>query len=164
MLTDIGEFIVGAHLKLVQGCDFVDYNVRFPGGGLKGLEELDVIGLDTDGGKAYVCEVATHIGGLVYARTYDDSIARVQMKAARQLEYAEKHLKQFDNITLEFWSPRVPKGRLSAAIESIDSLVPVINEEYTRRVEKLRALAKKTKHDTRNPFFRMLQILEHLRR
>jgi len=42
MLTDIGEFIVGAHLQLIEECDFVDYNVRPPGGGLKGLSELDV--------------------------------------------------------------------------------------------------------------------------
>ena len=46
MLTDVGEFIVGAHLQLIEGCDFIDYNVRHPGGGLKGLGELDVIGLN----------------------------------------------------------------------------------------------------------------------
>ena len=40
MLTDIGEFMVGAHLRLVRECDFVDYNIRPPGGGLAGLEEL----------------------------------------------------------------------------------------------------------------------------
>jgi len=32
MLTDIGEFIVGAHLQLVEGCDVIDYNVRPPCG------------------------------------------------------------------------------------------------------------------------------------
>ena len=31
MLTDIGEFIVGAHLQLIEECDFIDYNVRPPG-------------------------------------------------------------------------------------------------------------------------------------
>jgi hypothetical protein len=164
VLTDIGEYVVGAHLKLVRECDFVDYNIRFPGGGLKGLEELDVIGLDMDSSTAYICEVATHIAGLVYGRTYDQSIERVQMKFRRQREYADKHLARFDTHVFEFWSPRVPKGRLSRTIEDIDGLVPVINEEYTRRVEELRLLAMKMKNDTRNPFFRMLQIMEHLRR
>jgi hypothetical protein len=164
MLTDIGEFIVGAHLKLVRGCDFVDYNIRFPGGGLKGLEELDVIGLHMESNTAYICEVATHIDGLVYGRNYDESIERVHMKFRRQQEYADKHLTQFNAHVLEFWSPRVPKGRLSKAIEDIDGLEPVINEEYTKRVDELRTLAKKMKNDTRNPFFRMLQIMEHLRR
>jgi len=39
MLTDIGEFIVGAYLQLIEECDVIDYNVRPPGGGLEGLNE-----------------------------------------------------------------------------------------------------------------------------
>ncbi len=35
MFTYIGEFIVGAYLQLIEECDFIDYNVRPPGGGLK---------------------------------------------------------------------------------------------------------------------------------
>ena len=45
MLTDIGECFVGAYLQLIAKCDFVDYNVRPPGGGLAGLSELDVVGI-----------------------------------------------------------------------------------------------------------------------
>jgi hypothetical protein len=41
-----GEYFVGAYLKSVKDCDFIDYNVRIPGGGLKGLSELDVVGLN----------------------------------------------------------------------------------------------------------------------
>jgi hypothetical protein len=33
--TDIGEYAVGAYLKIIKKCDFVDYNVRSPGGGLE---------------------------------------------------------------------------------------------------------------------------------
>jgi hypothetical protein len=46
MLTDIGECIFGAYLQLKLDCDVVDYNVRPPGGGLEGLEGMDVIGLN----------------------------------------------------------------------------------------------------------------------
>lgn len=28
MATDIGEYIVGAYLKLITGCNVIDYNVR----------------------------------------------------------------------------------------------------------------------------------------
>ncbi len=66
MKTEIGEYIVGAYLKVIKNCDFIDYNVRFPGGGLKGLGELDVIGLDFKNKSAYLCEVTTHIRGLLY--------------------------------------------------------------------------------------------------
>lgn len=45
MATEMGEYLVGAYLKLVEGCDFVDYNVRVPGGGMAGLNELDVVGI-----------------------------------------------------------------------------------------------------------------------
>ena len=46
MGTDPGEYIAGCYLKKILNCDFVDYNVRAPGGGLKGLGELDVVGIN----------------------------------------------------------------------------------------------------------------------
>ena len=64
--TDIGEYAVGAYLKIIKKCDFVDYNVRSPGGGLEGLNELDVVGLDFKNKTAYLCEVTTHIRGVLY--------------------------------------------------------------------------------------------------
>ncbi len=64
MLTDIGEYIVGAYLKLKLDCDVVDYNVLPPGGKLAGLEEIDVVGFDHERHKAYLCEVTTHIRDL----------------------------------------------------------------------------------------------------
>jgi hypothetical protein len=39
----------------------------------------------------------------------------------------------------------------------------VINGEYKQRICALRQLAGSTTHDARNPVFRVLQILEHLR-
>ena len=56
MKTDIGEYVVGAYLKLEEGGDVVDYNVRPPGGGLEGLSELDVVGYDFRNGRAFQCE------------------------------------------------------------------------------------------------------------
>ena len=32
--TEMGKYLVGAYLKLIVGCDFVDYNAPVPGGGL----------------------------------------------------------------------------------------------------------------------------------
>ena len=89
MLTEIGEYIVGAHLQLIEECDFIDYNVRPPGGGLKGLGELDVIALNFDTNTAYLCEVTTHIRGLLY-KNNQETVARIKRKHKRQKEYAEK--------------------------------------------------------------------------
>ena len=66
MAPEMGEYLVGAYLKLILECDFVDYGVRVPGGGVQGLNELDVVGIHFDKKTAYLCEVTTHIRGLLY--------------------------------------------------------------------------------------------------
>ncbi len=162
MLTDVGEFIVGAHLQLIEECDFIDYNVRPPGGGLKGLGELDVVGLNFKTNTAYLCEVTTHIRGVLY-KNNQETINRIKKKHERQIEYANKYLKNFKNHRFMFWSPVVPIGYITDHLQEIEGLELVINGEYKKRIEQLRLLARNTTHDARNPFFRMLQIIEHLR-
>ena len=61
------------------------------------------------------------------------------------------------------WSPYVPKGYLTKAFDKMSDIDFIINERYTECVEELRELAKNTTNDAGNPFFRALQILEHLR-
>ncbi len=162
MLTDIGEFIVGAHLQLIEECDFIDYNVRPPGGGLSGLSELDVVGLNFKTNTAYLCEVTTHIRGLLY-KNNKETIQRVKKKHQRQNEYAAKYLANFDNYRFMFWSPVVPVGYLTDNLSKIETIELVINGEYKRRIDELRNMAAKSTHDARNPFFRTLQIIEHMR-
>lgn len=162
MLTDVGEFFVGAYLQLIEQCDVVDYNVRPPGGGLEGLGELDVIGFNFNSNTAYLCEVTTHIRGLLY-KNNQESVGRVRRKHERQQKYAAKFLGNFRAIRYQFWSPVVPKGYVTENLAKIESLELIINGEYKQRVTELRQLASATTHDARNPVFRMLQILEHLR-
>lgn len=162
MLTDIGEFIVGAHLQLIQECDFIDYNVRPPGGGLKGLGELDVVGLNFNSNTAYLCEVTTHIRGVLY-KNNQETVSRIKKKYERQKDYAKKYLTNFKSHKFMFWSPVVPVGYITEHLEEIEGLELVINGEYKKRIEQLRLLARKTTHDAKNPFFRMLQIIEHMR-
>lgn len=162
MLTDIGEYVVGACLQLQEGCDFVDYNVRPPGGGLDGLGELDVVGLNFKSKTAFVCEVTTHIRGLLYVNN-QETIKRLTKKHERQKAYALKYLSNFENLRFQFWSPVVPVGYMTKSLAQIEGLELVINGQYRQQVEALRSLARQTTHDARNPVFRMLQILEHMR-
>ncbi len=111
MLTDIGEFIVGAYLQLIKNCDVIDYNVRPPGGGLKGLGELDVIGLNFKSNTAFLCEVTTHIRGLLY-KNHQETVTRIKKKHQRQREYAEEYLSEFNHHFM-FWSPIVPVGYIT---------------------------------------------------
>ena len=89
MAVEVGELVVGAYLKEVLGCDFVDYNVRAPGGGRAGQPEFDVLGLHFGDRTAYLCEVATHLGGLNYGgKSYRHALDTVALKHGRQREYA----------------------------------------------------------------------------
>jgi len=162
MLTDIGEYLVGAYLQLVEECDFVDYNVRPPGGGIKGLEELDVIGLQFNSRTAFLCEVTTHIRGLLYKNNCE-TVLRIAKKYERQKIYAKKYLRTFDEFRFQFWSPVVPRGYITENLSEIRGLELVVNGEYKSRVSELSDLASRQTHDARNPVFRVLQILGHLR-
>jgi len=163
MQAEIGEYIVGAYLKIIKEVDYVDYNVRPPKGGLEGLAELDVVGLDIKTKTAYLCEVTTHILGLRYG-DYEATYQRLLEKHQRQQMYANKYLKDFILIKYMFWSPIVPEGDLTDKLKSIEGLELIINDEYTKRIDELKKAAKDITQDTGNPFFRTLQILERLKR
>lgn len=160
MKTDIGEYIVGAYLKIVEHCDVVDYNVRPRGGKLEGLNELDVVGLRFKDGSAFICEVVTHIRGTLY-KDYKTTIKKITAKHQRQKKYASSHLANFSPKYM-LWSPVVPSG-LCEKLNGIDGLACIVNEDYSRRIAELRIEARTRTNDEGNPFFRTLQILEHLR-
>jgi hypothetical protein len=163
-MAEMGEFVVGAWLREVAGCDFVDYNVRPPRAGRAGQAEFDVLGLHFAANTAYVCEVATHLDGLNYGGASNvDTLNRIRTKANRQRTYAAEFLTNFALHRFMFWSPRVPVGFLTESLSKIDGLELVINRVYADRVAELRQKASSTSRDCGNPFFRVLQILEHLR-
>lgn len=165
MNTEMGEYVVGAYLKLKESCDFVSYNVRPPESGLAGLAEIDVVGLNFTNHTAYLCEVTTHLDGLLYGSSYDYTANKIREKFERLQYYAKNYLDEFQMIKYMFWSPRVPKGRLTIMLNEIEKigLEMVLNEKYRKCLEYLRSEARKTTRDVGNPFFRALQILEHVR-
>ncbi len=95
MATEMGEYLVGARLREIAGCDIVDDNLRPPVGGAEGQAEFDVLGLDFRGGTAHLCEVATHLGGLNYGAGYRDTADRLEKKHHRQRDYATRYLGNF---------------------------------------------------------------------
>lgn len=162
---DIGEYFVGAYLKIVKKCDFVDYNVRPPEGKLEGLNEFDVLGMNFKDHEIYLCEVTTHIDGLVY-KDYDATIERLEKKFKHMKEYAKNYLGHFQGMEYHymFWSPVVPIGKLSRGLEKLEKkgLEVVMNLEYAECLDELKKEARMSSRTTGNPFFRMLQIVEHV--
>ena len=161
-MPEVGEYAVGAYLKIIKTCDVIDYNAHFPGGGLKGLGELDVIGLDFKTQTAYLCEVTTHLDGLFYGQNAATTVQKIKDKYVRQQAYAKEILSSFANHTFMFWSPKVTNSVLNE-LKDISGLDLVINEKYRDCINQLRDRSKKTTSDMNNPFFRTLQILEHLK-
>ena len=162
MITDVGEYLVGAYLQLIERCDFVQYNVRPPHGGLEGLGELDVVGFNFATKTAYLCEVTTHIRGLLYGSN-QETVQKLKDKHERQKAYALKYLTNFEHLVFQFWSPVVPVGFITTELAKFPELKLVINDEYTRCVRQLQELAGSVTYDARNPVFRLLQILANLR-
>jgi len=85
----MGEYLVGAYLELVKGCEIISYNVRSHEKGLKGLVELDFVGLNLKQNTAFLCEVVTHLGGLIYGGR-EETIRRIFKKYEKQRTYAKK--------------------------------------------------------------------------
>ena len=161
MNTEMGEYIVGACLKRLKECDFVDYNVRRSEGSLAGLNEIDVVGLDFKSKTAYLCEVTTHLDGLHYGKSTKDTVDRISKKHENLQKYAKDYLPEFTPHFM-FWSPIVREG-IAMELRKIKRLELIINKDYAAYFEHLKDLANKETRITGNPAFRLLQILGHLR-
>jgi len=157
MPTEAGEYIVGAYLQRIHRCGIVLYNVRPPGGPLEGLRELDVIGLNLPEKKAYVCEVTTHLHTM-----RPQMLDKMPAKHQQQRKYAAAHLVGFE-VRYMLWSPLVTRTQADKLrVIGFDEVV--VNKDFTKAVDELKAIATATKHDTGNHFMRTLQILAHLRK
>ena len=79
----LGEELVGSYLREVRECGFVEFNLRtrfVPG-------EIDVIGINTAKKTVYICEVATHLGGLQYVKErHPDNVERFVKKFEKDIE------------------------------------------------------------------------------
>lgn len=163
MAKDMGEYVVGAYLKLVLDCDFIEYGVRPSVGGQEGQAEFDVVGFNFESRTAYLCEVATHLDGLNYGSGNASTIKKISEKHRRQRAYAKARLANFEHHRFMLWSPYVPRGKLTKSLTKISGLELVINGEYRDCVEKLRLRARRETRSRNEPFFRALQIIEHMK-
>lgn len=165
---DIGESLVGAYMRYIRGCEVVVYNTF-----LRGQQgEIDVVSLKTEPRTIWLCEVTTHIQGMLYVGGggSDATVERLRNKLVRAREFAEATFPG-DDYRFEVWSPRVAKGQLTERFDALaeewsavgSSLDFVINEDYTGKVRELIAHARKNPSATSEQAYRMLQVLTHLR-
>ena len=166
---DIGESIVGAYMRYIRECEVVVYNtfLRTQQG------EIDVVALKTgEPRKVWLCEVTTHIGGMLYPATggTDGTVSKLRDKLTRAHDFATVTFPK-DSLHFEIWSPRVARGKLTTAFDLLEKeaagldmdLKFVINDDYTAKMRELLAHSKQNSSATSEPAYRMLQVLTHLR-
>jgi hypothetical protein len=165
-VADIGESLVGSYLRYVVGCEVVVYNTHTPT--VQG--ELDVIGLKHGEPRTvWLCEVITHIRGVLYGSGYAATIAKIRDKVGRARDFAAVTFPG-DVHRYEIWSPIVPSGavrqfdELAEAFSSEELDVEfIVNDRYTARVQELVNHARGSSKATNEPAYRLLQILARLR-
>ena len=176
--VEIGEELAGAWLSICEGCDFVTYSQRHP----TGQGEIDVLALKMAEKRAYLCQVTTHLGGMLYAgeskqsapdkpgRSYDGTVAKIRDKWNRDIHYVEECLDGFET-ELMLWTLKASEEHvvkpLTALAAKLMKKHPVTisiiaNAEYAGRIRQLEAKAKRTTKETGNSAFRVLQILARL--
>lgn len=161
---DIGESLVGSYFKYVLGCKIVVYNCHLDGGG-----EIDVVALGPGDNKIYLCEVATHLRGLLYGDSNAATVDRIRHKIKRAAAFAAANFPGREPVFM-LWAPAVSRGLVrdlhnikeSSASQGL-VVELVLNGDYTGRIRHLREAARQSLKTTDEPAFRLLQILEHLR-
>lgn len=162
MAEDIGESLVGAFYRYVEGCEFVLFNTFL----IDEQGEIDVIGIRLGEPRdIYFAEVATHIDGMNYGTT-TETIAKVRAKLERAQAFARQRFPD-DRHHYAIWSPRVPVGMTTTAFDAMaeefrgrgERLNFIINAEYGNRVQQVIDAARTNGRATSDPAFRMLQVL-----
>lgn len=166
--VDIGESLVGAYLRHIIKCEVVIYNSFFT----DRQGEVDVVALRQGKSReVWLCEVTTHIGGMLLVRAGQDVTERVICEKLERLRHFAHVTFPDDRHHYQWWSPRVPEGKVTNAMKAIEGewtsedrdLRFIINSEYTERVRELAQHARTNSSTTNEPAYRMLQILTHLR-
>lgn len=174
-MQNIGEEIAGEYLKLVKGCEFIEYNLYTPD--VQG--EIDVIGINIKERRVYICEVAIHLAtGLQYTRNKTpDNVNRFLNKFRKNIPYAEHYFTDYEKHFM-LWSPIVKNSGSKAKHNQMNDVLEiqsrlqeefsyelelVINEKYQSAIDQLRSIAGKETKELKSPVLRMLQIEEKLK-
>ncbi|MCH8998479.1 MAG: hypothetical protein IID48_09485 [Proteobacteria bacterium] len=173
-MQNIGEEITGDYLKIVKGCDFIEYNLYTPD--VQG--EIDVVGIDIKNKRLYVCEVAIHlVTGLQYVKNdQPDNVDRFVKKFTKNIDYAEKYFGDHEKHFM-LWSPIVKNSSPTSKNNQLNdvtqvkqilekkfgySLELIINEEYRKCLDQIRDFARSETKELKSPVLRLMQIEEKL--
>lgn len=135
----------------------------------EGQGEIDVIGFQVEPRKVWLCEVATHLDGLLYGSGGNaGTLAKVRQKVKRAVAFGDQTFPDQER-RFEWWSPKASPALMSGFDEIISEMSAVdtqiafiVNGSYAERVCSLLERSKQGTKATPEIFFRALQILTHL--
>ncbi|MCX8508879.1 MAG: hypothetical protein ORN49_08395 [Rhodobacteraceae bacterium] len=177
-MENIGERLVGDYLGVIQGCDFVTFNLHTPD--VQG--EIDVVGINTAARKLFICEVVTHmVTGMMYVHPVTkqpDNVARFLRKFEKNIAYARNRFPDHQHIFM-LWSPIVRQSGERAKHDQMRDLAEigqklretfditlqlVCNQDFLKCVNELRQYAATETRELKSPVLRLFQIEEKLKR
>lgn len=175
-MINVGEQLVSSYLRHIRGCDFIQTNLYT----VEAQGEIDVVGINLNENKVYVCEVAIHLTtGLQYVKDKrPNNIQKLTDKFSKDIEYANKYLASYERHFM-LWSPIVKNGRgdslynqeshLAEVRENVRAkygvdLECVVNDQFLNCLRELRTYAGSQTAELQCPLMRLLQIEEHLNR
>jgi len=175
---NIGEEIVMAYLQYIKGCEFIQSNLYTPD--IQG--EIDVVGIDINNKKIYVCEVAIHlITGLQYVnqiKHIPNNVNKLVDKFSKDIEYAKKYFSDYEKIAM-LWCPIVKNQKSSAKHNQLNDVMKIkntikekynveletiINENFMNCLEELKNYAVTDTKDNKSPVIRLMQIEGYLKK
>lgn len=171
---NVGEEICGEWLRHVEGCEFVEYNLKTSY--VQG--EIDVIGLNLKTRTVYACEVAVHlITGLQYVRDgHPDNVPRLTAKFRKDVQYVQKEFPEYHHIFM-LWSPIVKNQRAGSKYNQMEDVRQiadtieselgvkiklVVNETFQEALQDLREAARRETKELDSSVMRYLQVEERL--
>lgn len=172
---NIGEEIVMAYLQYVKECDFIQSNLYIPG--IQG--EIDVVGIDINNKKIYVCEVAIHlITGLQYVHNKrPNNVNKLVDKFSKDIKYAIDYFPDYEKIPM-LWCPIVKNQKVGSKNNQMNDvneickiikekfkmeLTTIINEKFMKCLNELRMYAISDTKENKSPIIRLMQIEEYLK-
>lgn len=175
-MINVGEQIVSSYLKYICGCEFIQTNLYTT----ETQGEIDVVGIDLDKKKLYVCEVAIHLTtGLQYTKDKrPNNIQKLTEKLSRDITYAEANFPNYDRQFM-LWSPIVKSRKSNPTYDQLGhtkiigskifekhsvQVRFVINEAFHKCLQEMREYARKQTAELKCPIMRLFQIEEQLKR
>ena len=175
-MINVGEQIVSSYLKYVRGCEFIQTNLYT----VETQGEIDVVGIDLDKRKLYVCEVAIHLStGLQYTKDKrPNNVNKLSEKLSRDIAYARKYFKDYDTEFMP-WSPVVKlragnpiynqMGHLASVAKAIleshsVDVTFVVNQKFQDCLHEMRSFAGRQSSELKCPIMRLFQVEEQLKK